>query len=138
MEFLAIKERAHALFDEAGFIGHIADEDDYVQAQALMDELVEDYEANLPLIEILARSIERWENASDEFAAFNARVAKLGEVDVLRLLMEQHGLGVVELPEIGSKSLVSKILNGRGRNLTRDHIAALSKRFSVSPAIFFG
>lgn len=138
MGFAAIKERAHALFEEASFIGHIANEDDYAQAMALMDELVEDYEANRPLIEILARSIEIWENESDEFAAFNARVAKLGGVDVLRLLMEQHGLGVADLPEIGSKSLVSKILNGRGRNLTRDHIAALSKRFSVSPAVFFG
>jgi HTH-type transcriptional regulator/antitoxin HigA len=73
-----------------------------------MDELVEDYEANRPLFEILARSIESWENESDEFAAFNARVAKLGGVDVLRLLMEQHGLGVADLPEIGSKSLVRR------------------------------
>ncbi len=47
MGFAAIKERAHALFDEAGFIGHIANEDDYTQALALMDELVEDYEAGL-------------------------------------------------------------------------------------------
>ncbi len=60
MGFAAIKERAHALFDEAGFIGHIANADDYAQALALMDELVEDYEANRPLIEILARSIESW------------------------------------------------------------------------------
>ena len=51
--------------------------------------------------------------------------------------MEQHDLGVADLPEIGSKSLVSRILNGRGRNLTRDHIAALSERFGVSPAVFF-
>ncbi|AIO31644.1 antitoxin HigA [Burkholderia cenocepacia] len=125
-------------FDEPGFIGHIASENDYSQALALMDDLVEGYEANRPLIEILARSIESWENESDEFAAFNAHVAKLGGVNVLRLLMEQHRLGVVDLPETGSKSLVSKILNGRGRNLSRDHIAALSKRFPVSPAGFFG
>lgn len=85
----------------------------------------------------MARFIEIWENESDEFAELNAGVAKLGGVDVLRLLMEQHGLGVVDLPEIGNKSLVSKILNGGGRNLTRDHIAALSKRFSVSPAFSF-
>jgi len=137
MGFAVIKKRAHALLDEAGFIGHIANEADYAKALALMDELVDDYEAQRPLIEILARSIEAWENASDEFAGFNARVAKLGGVDVLRLLMEQHGLGVADLPEIGSKSLVSKILNGRGRNLTRDHIAALSRRFSLSPAVFF-
>lgn len=137
MGFEAIKVKAHALFEEAGFIAHVADEADYVQALALMNELIEDYEANGPLIEILAHSIETWEDESDEFAEFNSRVAKLGGVDVLRLLMEQYGLGVADLPEIGSKSLVSKILNGRGRNLTKDHIAALSQRFSVSPAIFF-
>jgi HTH-type transcriptional regulator/antitoxin HigA len=137
MGFETIKNKAHALFEEAGYIAHIANETDYTQALALMDELIEDYDANGPLIEILAHSIETWEDESDEFAEFNARVANLGGVDVLRLLMEQHGLGIADLPEIGSKSLVSKILNGRGRNLTKDHIAALSKRFGVSPAIFF-
>jgi len=40
-----------------------------------MDDLIENYEVNRPLIEVLARSIERWEDSSDEFAAFNARVA---------------------------------------------------------------
>jgi HTH-type transcriptional regulator/antitoxin HigA len=137
MGFETIKDKANALFEEASFIAHIANEAEYAQALALMDELVEDYEHNGPLIEILAHAIQNWEDESDEFAEFNARVAKLGGVDVLRLLMEQHGLGIADLPEIGSKSLVSKILNGRGRNLTKDHIAALSKRFSVSPAIFF-
>jgi len=53
------------------------------------------------------------------------------------LLTEKHEFGVADLPEIGSKSLVSRILNGRGQNLTKDHIDALSKRFSVSPALFF-
>lgn len=67
----------------------------------------------------------------------NWRAGRLGGVDTLKLLMEQHGLGVADFPEIGSKSLVSKILNGRGRKLTRNHIAALSKRFGLSPALFF-
>lgn len=121
-----------------GVVGcYIADEADYADALALMDELVEDYDANRPLIDILAHSIERWEDEAVEFADFNARVATLNDVDVLRLLMEQHGLGVADLPEIGSRSLVSKILNGRGRNLTKDHINALSKRFAISPALFF-
>jgi len=137
MRFSAIKEKAQALFSEAGFIGYIADEDDYASALALMDELIDDAEGNRLLIGIVAHSIERWENESDEFTEFNARVASLSGVDVLRLLMEQHSLGVADLPEIGSKSLVSKILNARSRNLTKDHIEALSKRFSVSPAAFF-
>jgi HTH-type transcriptional regulator/antitoxin HigA len=50
--------------------------------------------------------------------------------------MEQHKLGVADLPEIGSKSLVSRILNGE-RRLTRNHIEALSKRFNINPALFF-
>lgn len=58
-------------------------------------------------------------------------------VSALRLLMEQLGLGVNDLPEIGSKSYVSKILNERDRQLTRQHIEALSRRFQVSPALFF-
>lgn len=137
MDLAAIRKKADALFNAAGFISNITNEDDYSQALALMDELVDDYAANRPLIVMLTDAIERWENQSAEFTEFNARVASQGGVDTLKLLMQQHSLGVADLPEIGSKSLVSKILNGRGRKLTRDHIAALSKRFGVSPAVFF-
>jgi len=49
--------------------------------------------------------------------------------------MEQYGLGVADFPEIGSKSLVSKILNKK-RRLTLDHIHAISKRFKIDPALF--
>jgi HTH-type transcriptional regulator/antitoxin HigA len=36
----------------------------------------------------------------------------------------------------GSKSVVSEILHG-SRKLNRNHIEKLSKRFNVSPAVFF-
>ena len=137
MEFAAIKEKARDLFFEASFIGHITNEEEYDQALALMDELIEDYDNQRLLIEVLSVAIERWENTSQEFAEFNRRISDLqGGAAVLKVLMEQHGLGVADLPEIGSKSLVSKILNNE-RSLTRNHIAALSKRFGVSPALFF-
>ncbi|MCZ0928777.1 hypothetical protein [Vreelandella janggokensis] len=48
---------------------------------------------------------------------------------MLRSLMNQHGLSVTELTEIGSKPLVSRILNRKGRDLTRRNIEALAKRF---------
>ncbi|EPC02685.1 hypothetical protein L861_10090 [Litchfieldella anticariensis FP35 = DSM 16096] len=137
MELATIAAKAHELFREAPFIAHIHNDDDYRQALALMDELIDDYDDNRTLIEVLEASIERWEETSEEFADFNARVAGLDDVAVLKLLMEQHGLGIADLPEIGSKSLVSKILNGRGRHLTRNHIQALSQRFDISPALFF-
>ena len=41
-----------------------------------------------------------------------------------------------DFPKIGNKTLISKILNGR-RSLTKEHIAKLSERFAISPALFF-
>src|SRR5690606_6812600 len=137
MGLAALREKARVVLAEANSLCNITNEAEYEDALALVDELVDDYETNRPLIILLADAIERWEAQAAEYAEFNAEVAGMGGVDALRLLMEQHNLGVADLPEIGSKSLVSKILNGRGRNLTRNHIAALSKRFGVSPALFF-
>jgi len=137
MSFTAIKKKAQALFKEASFISQIHNEDDYDQALALMDNLVEDYENQKQLIEVLSVSIEHWENSSDRLTMFNKKVASLNAgLSTLKVLMEQHGLGVADIPEIGSKSLVSRILSGH-RNLTKQHIETLSERFGVSPALFF-
>ena len=56
--------------------------------------------------------------------------------EILEFLMQQHELTQSDLPEIGSQSHVSKILAGE-RNLTKEQIGKLAKRFGVSPAIFF-
>ncbi|MBS8240887.1 transcriptional regulator [Marinobacter lipolyticus] len=121
------------------FLAHIETPDDYEQALELMGQLVDDYDANKPLIEILSVSIERWEDHAEEFSDFNATVAGTDPgIAVLKTLMAQHRLGVADLPELGSKGNVSKILNGAdGKKLARKHIEALSKRFGVSPALFF-
>jgi HTH-type transcriptional regulator/antitoxin HigA len=58
--------------------------------------------------------------------------------DVLRFLLEQNGLSQRDIAaELGSESTVSLVLSGK-RQLNRDHIARLSRRFNVSPAVFFG
>ncbi len=121
------------------FIVHINNQDNYHLALELMDELVDDYEINKQLIELLASSIKRWEDEDDEFADFNKSLACVEPgIAVLRTLMSQHRLGIADLPELGSKSNVSKLLNAAGgKKLTRQHIEALSKRFDVSPALFF-
>ena len=57
--------------------------------------------------------------------------------DVLRFLLEQNGLSQRDIAaELGSESTVSLVLSGK-RQLNRDHIARLSQRFQVSPAVFF-
>jgi len=56
-------------------------------------------------------------------------------IDVLNVLMEEHGLKQSDLSEIGSQGVVSEILSGK-RQLNVRQIRILSKRFKVSPAVF--
>lgn len=56
-------------------------------------------------------------------------------VDVLRFLMDEHGLSQSDVPEVGSQGVVSDLLRGK-RELNVRQIRALAKRFQVSPAVF--
>ncbi len=137
MGYARLKEKAHALFEEAPFINQIHNQVEYQQALDLMDELIEDYDYNRPLIDTLSISIDHFENESEDFRDFNIRIKSLDTgVAVLKTLMSQYNLGVNDFPEIGSKSLVSKIINNE-RRLTLDHIRALMKRFKLNPSVFF-
>lgn len=137
MRLSTIKKKAHELFDEASFLAHINNQDEYEQALEALDALMDDYDNNIPLIDILSASIERWEESAEEFSEFNKRISSLqADHVVLKTIMEQYHLGVADFPEIGSKSLISKIINNK-RHLTKEHIAALSQRFKLNPALFF-
>jgi HTH-type transcriptional regulator/antitoxin HigA len=58
-------------------------------------------------------------------------------LEVLRALMDAHDLRQKDLARIfGSESIVSEVLH-RKRELNESHIEKLSKRFHVSPAVFF-
>ena len=57
-------------------------------------------------------------------------------LSLLRILMDQHNLGTADLPEIGSKSMVSPVLSGE-RALNKNLIKTLSKRFNIEPGLFF-
>ena len=82
-------------------------------------------------IELMTLLIERYE--SEHYPIPEAEPA-----DVLRFLLEQNELSQRDIaPELGSESTVSLVLSGK-RQLNRDHIARLSRRFNVSPAVFFG
>lgn len=137
MQLQAYFDQARVALAHLPFLSRIESQEDYQQALMAMEDLIEDYEANEMLIDLLASSIETWEESSPEFAAFNNDIAKMDGVDILKLLMEQHQLGVADLPELGSKGNVSKILNRvNGRSLTLNHIQGLSKRFGVPAALF--
>lgn len=109
-------------------------EREYEKLMTFVDELMDwsrhhKDENATSLLNLIASNIEAYENQ-------HYSVKKISSVEMLKFLMDEHGLGQGDLPEIGSQSLVSRILNGE-RQLTLDHIRNLSKRFGVSPAVFF-
>jgi HTH-type transcriptional regulator/antitoxin HigA len=58
-------------------------------------------------------------------------------VEVLTELMTANNLRQKDLaPMLGSESIVSEVLSGK-RELNKRHIEKLSKRFKVSPEVFF-
>ena len=82
-------------------------------------------------IELMTLLVERYEQERFPIPAADP-------AGVLRFLLEHNGLSQRDIaPELGSESTVSQVLSGK-RKLNRDHIARLSRRFKVSPAVFFG
>jgi len=60
-----------------------------------------------------------------------------GPIEVLRHLMDANGLRQVDLLDVfGTASVASEVLSKK-RELSKTHIAKLSERFQVSPALFF-
>ncbi len=89
------------------------------------------------VISMLSEAIAEYELRDREIVAFeNQASASPSDLVMLRLLMDQHNLGMADLPEVGSKSMVSRVLSGE-RSLSKKHIQALSKRFGIDPGLFF-
>jgi HTH-type transcriptional regulator / antitoxin HigA len=80
--------------------------------------------------EVLMTLIEAYE---EEYHA----IPDASPVEVLRALMDANDLRQKDLaPIFGSESIVSEVLHKK-RDLNKTHIEKLSKRFNVSPAVFF-
>lgn len=57
--------------------------------------------------------------------------------EVLHFLMQQHALKQKDLADVfGTPSIVSEVLHGH-REMNKEHIKRLCKRFQVSPELFF-
>ena len=96
---------------------------------AILDEAGEN--ENHPLAELadaLSLFIENFEQE-------HIRMPRAKPSEVLKVLMQEHGLRQSDMREIGSQGVVSEVLAGR-RNLNAHQIAKLAKRFSVSPVVF--
>ncbi len=142
MTAVAFKDACHSFAQAAGPYYHITNDEHYEEALELVENLLEETEDSPddPLnavIEMLGHAIEAYENKDKDLAAFEKRAMdQPADLAMLRLLVDQYGLGTADLPEIGSKSTVSRVLSGE-RNLSKKHIQALSKRFGINPGLFF-
>jgi len=137
-----IQDKFEEFVNVAAPLLHITSETEYEQALQVVEELLEqasdDPQDTLNgLIELISRAITVYEASDSALIEFDKVVDDVApDVAVLRLLMSQHQLTGTDLPEIGDKTLVSKILSGE-RNLTKQHIERLAKRFQIDPGLFF-
>jgi HTH-type transcriptional regulator / antitoxin HigA len=86
--------------------------------------------AEKELAELLTLLIENFEET-------RYRLPRAKPLDALRFLMDQHELKQKDLVKVfGTASIVSEVLSGK-RELNKEHIKRLSRRFHVSPELFF-
>ena len=83
----------------------------------------------------LATLAERIGDLIEAYERESRPIPDAGPVEVLRFLMEQHGLSQADLPEIGAQCVVSAVLAGK-RQLNIRQVSALSRRFGVSADAF--
>ena len=137
-----IQDKYEAFAQVAAPLLHITNETQYEQALSVVESLLEQVgedpqDALNGLIELISRAIAAYEAEDSALVKFERDAdCSAPDVALLRLIMSQHQLSGADLPEIGDKTLVSKILSGE-RNLTKQHIEKLAKRFHINPALFF-
>lgn len=143
MGHLAIVDAYQAFMATAQPLVDIQTDKQYAEALETLEEILEsasdtpDDPLN-PLIDMLSHAIERYEARDDELSRL-IEEADSTDVDValIRTLMRQYKLTGSDLPEIGDKTMVSRVLSGK-RVLSRQAIERLSERFGLRPGMFFG
>ncbi len=111
---------------------NLKDDAQYKQAIAVLEYLMlntpdspDNPESNL--IEFLSIAVEKYEKAH----GYRIDDSSVTAIDVLKHLMEEHGLTQSDLPEIGNQAKVSEILRGV-RKLNTRQIKGLTERFNIS------
>ncbi|AHL35203.1 XRE family transcriptional regulator [Pseudomonas brassicacearum] len=121
------------------FVHGIKTPADYERATGLLDELTDGRELSKTEEKILAEledEILAYQRDSDQFRDSNAAFeAACTPVQLIKDLMETLGLTGSDLPEIGDKTAVSKVLSG-DRPISHKMAYALAERFAMEPSAF--
>ena len=135
MEEVNLKDIQYAWqeFNRTTHISPIRNEKHYAEMVSLADSLTEvignaKKHPMLDLFDLISELIRVYD--AEHFIVPDASPR-----EVLRFLMDQHGLAQSDLPEVGNQSVVSMLLSGT-RQLNLRQIQALAVRFHVSPTVF--
>jgi HTH-type transcriptional regulator/antitoxin HigA len=120
-------------FKELIGVTSVHTEGDYAQARATIDALLEvvgDNE-NHPLADVLDYLADQVKAYEDE----NFHIPEVEPKEVLRFLMEQHGLNQEALGDCAPQSRISDILSGK-RSISKEIAKRLAQRFHVRADLF--
>lgn len=123
------------LRDSVPYFGTIRNERDYARMNTLLEQLLEEVGEDedhplADLLDIVGILVSQYEDDN------TPRLEAAKPIEILKFLMEQHGLKQSDLRrEIGTQGVVSEILSGT-RQINARQAKALAKRFGVSPAVF--
>lgn len=132
-------------------VAEIGNEKEYVELlAATVPHVIHTEEENERCIAVLESFEDRGRLSSEEkriaelltfliedFESKHYALTPASPLDVVRHLMEANGLRQANMIDVfGSASVASEVLSGK-RDLAKSHIERLSRRFHVSPAVFF-
>ena len=124
---------ARKSLEQAARLGPIKSKAHYNEMVALSDALIDEIGDNAAhplagLLYIVGDLIRDYDEK-------HYPIPDASPAEIIAFLMEQHGLRQSDLPEIGTQSVVSEVLNGK-RELNARQIKRLSERFGVAAGAF--
>jgi len=111
----------------------IRNEEEYERAIKRLNDIIDEIDPNeqhplYNLLDTLGTLIEAYETE-------HCAIPNCSGSDVLAYLMEEHGLSLSDLPEIGTSETIEAILN-KEQALTLSQIQQLAQRFKVQTQVF--
>ena len=121
-------------FKELVGVTSVKTEEDYERAAALVNVLLDAIrdDASHPLSDVLHYLTVQMA----DYEAAQVEIPEAQPKDVLRLLMEQHGLKQADLTDCAPQGHISAMLSGK-RGISKEAAKKFAKRFAVSPDVFF-
>ncbi len=125
--------RAWMPFKKLLGVTSVRTEEDYAQARATIDALLDEVGDNeshplADVLDYLADQVKAYEDV-------NVQIPEAKPSEVLRFLMEQHGLKQEDLRDCAPQSRISDILSGR-RSISKEIAKQLAHRFHVRADVF--